>query len=42
MPEFGEGEEALAKSASVKSGEAFRRKETAKGEDDEEEYEEGS
>ena len=28
MPEFGEGEEALASSAAVKSGEAFKRKGT--------------
>ena len=36
MPEFGEGEEALAKSEQVASGDAFKRKQ-AMGEDEEEE-----
>lgn len=37
MPEFGEGEEALASSASVRSGEAFKRKgTTTQGEEEEE------
>lgn len=37
MPEFGEGEEALASSASVRSGDAFKRKGTTPGEMEEEE-----
>jgi len=34
MPEFGEGEEALASSAAVKSGEAFKRKGTTTEEEE--------
>lgn len=44
MPEFGEGEEALASSMSVRSGDAFKRGKTTPGEEEEEEgesYEEG-
>ena len=41
MPEFGEGEEALAKSAGVRSGEAFRRKGAVTDGEGTEEYESG-